>query len=190
MGARSQRLGAHLAPAGRAPTLHSQLCCTASLLGTSVSLILQSHRNLSQLPNFAFSVPLAYFFLSQQEERPELERSQARERAARLIQLALIMFPSGESVPSGEAILGEGFVTVLPGQPGLHSRQAGLHSRQEFAKGLWGGSPESEQNGVACAHVVGRVQLWAPHPSTDTEGLEPVWEKEQSCRRGWSIRSS
>ncbi|NXD30601.1 TCF25 factor, partial [Spelaeornis formosus] len=54
----------------------------------------ESHRNLSQLPNFAFSVPLAYFFLSQQEERPELEQSQARERAARLIQLALIMFPS------------------------------------------------------------------------------------------------
>ncbi|NWY65632.1 TCF25 factor, partial [Erithacus rubecula] len=54
----------------------------------------ESHRNLSQLPNFAFSVPLAYFLLSQQEERPELERSQARERAARLIQLALIMFPS------------------------------------------------------------------------------------------------
>ncbi|KAI1235635.1 Transcription factor 25 [Lamprotornis superbus] len=54
----------------------------------------ESHRNLFQLPNFAFSVPLAYFFLSQQEERPELERSQAREQAARLIQLALIMFPS------------------------------------------------------------------------------------------------
>ncbi|XP_015495856.1 transcription factor 25 isoform X1 [Parus major] len=54
----------------------------------------ESHRNLSQLPNFAFSVPLAYFFLSQQEERPELERGQARERAAQLIQLALIMFPS------------------------------------------------------------------------------------------------
>ncbi|NWI94288.1 TCF25 factor, partial [Pitta sordida] len=54
----------------------------------------ESHRNLSQLPNFAFSVPLAYFSLSQQEERPELERGQARERAARLIQLALIMFPS------------------------------------------------------------------------------------------------
>ncbi|NWQ62401.1 TCF25 factor, partial [Neopipo cinnamomea] len=54
----------------------------------------ESHRNLSQLPNFAFSVPLAYFFLSQQEERLELERSQARERAAQLIQLALIMFPS------------------------------------------------------------------------------------------------
>ncbi|XP_031471357.1 transcription factor 25 [Phasianus colchicus] len=54
----------------------------------------ESHRNLSQLPNFAFSVPLAYFFLSQQEEHSELELSHARERAARLIQLALIMFPS------------------------------------------------------------------------------------------------
>ncbi|XP_053934927.1 transcription factor 25 [Cuculus canorus] len=54
----------------------------------------ESHRNLSQLPNFAFSVPLAYFFLSQQEERSELELSQAREKAAQLIQLALIMFPS------------------------------------------------------------------------------------------------
>ncbi|NXI34068.1 TCF25 factor, partial [Galbula dea] len=53
----------------------------------------ESHRNLSQLPNFAFSVPLAYFFLSQQEDCPELERSQAQERAARLIQLALVMFP-------------------------------------------------------------------------------------------------
>ncbi|XP_010216457.1 PREDICTED: transcription factor 25 [Tinamus guttatus] len=53
----------------------------------------ESHRNLSQLPNFAFSVPLAYFFLSQQE-CSELELSQAREKAARLIQLALIMFPS------------------------------------------------------------------------------------------------
>ncbi|KAI6077715.1 Transcription factor 25 [Aix galericulata] len=54
----------------------------------------ESHRNLSQLPNFAFSVPLAYFFLSQQEEHSEMESSQTRERAARLIQLALIMFPS------------------------------------------------------------------------------------------------
>ncbi|XP_010187732.1 PREDICTED: transcription factor 25, partial [Mesitornis unicolor] len=54
----------------------------------------ESHRNLSQLPNFAFSVPLAYFFLSRQEECSELELSQARERATQLIQLALIMFPS------------------------------------------------------------------------------------------------
>ncbi|XP_042293727.1 transcription factor 25 [Sceloporus undulatus] len=54
----------------------------------------EGHRNLSQLPNFAFSVPLAYFFLSQQEDVPEVELSQAHERAASLIQQALIMFPS------------------------------------------------------------------------------------------------
>uniref|UniRef100_A0A8C8VK08 Transcription factor 25 n=1 Tax=Pelusios castaneus TaxID=367368 RepID=A0A8C8VK08_9SAUR len=54
----------------------------------------EAHRNLSQLPNFAFSVPLAYFFLSQQEEISDLELSQAQERAAHLIQHALIMFPS------------------------------------------------------------------------------------------------
>lgn len=79
-------------------------------------------------------MPLAYFFLSQQEERPELERSQARERAARLIQLALIMFPSGECVPTGEAIP-EGCVTLL-----LRDSQGWIPSRpmqrQEFAKGL------------------------------------------------------
>ncbi|XP_062997039.1 ribosome quality control complex subunit TCF25 [Elgaria multicarinata webbii] len=54
----------------------------------------EGHRNLSQLPNFAFSVPLAYFFLSQQEDLSEAELSQAHERAAGLIQQALIMFPS------------------------------------------------------------------------------------------------
>ncbi|NXH16011.1 TCF25 factor, partial [Bucco capensis] len=54
----------------------------------------ESPRNLSQLPNFAFSVPLAYFFLSQQQEHPELERSQARERGSQLLQLALLMFPA------------------------------------------------------------------------------------------------
>ncbi|XP_034644259.1 transcription factor 25 isoform X2 [Trachemys scripta elegans] len=54
----------------------------------------EGHRNLSQLPNFAFSVPLAYFLLSQQEALSEAELSQARERAAHLLQHALIMFPS------------------------------------------------------------------------------------------------
>ncbi|XP_062817767.1 ribosome quality control complex subunit TCF25 [Anolis carolinensis] len=54
----------------------------------------EGHRNLSQLPNFAFSVPLAHFLLSQQEDLPEVELSQAQERAASLIQQALIMFPS------------------------------------------------------------------------------------------------
>uniref|UniRef100_A0A670YV70 Transcription factor 25 n=1 Tax=Pseudonaja textilis TaxID=8673 RepID=A0A670YV70_PSETE len=54
----------------------------------------EGHRNLSQLPNFAFSVPLAYFFLSQQDELSEAEQSRAREQADGLIQQALIMFPS------------------------------------------------------------------------------------------------
>lgn len=77
-------------------------------------------------------MPLAYFFLSQQEERPELERSQARERAAWLIQLALIMFPSGESVPTGGATL-RGFVTVLlwDSRDWVPGRRM---QRQEFAR--------------------------------------------------------
>ncbi|XP_023363262.1 transcription factor 25 isoform X3 [Otolemur garnettii] len=53
----------------------------------------EGHRNLSQLPNFAFSVPLAYFLLSQQTDLPEQELSSAREKASLLIQQALIMFP-------------------------------------------------------------------------------------------------
>uniref|UniRef100_A0A2K5QBV3 Transcription factor 25 n=1 Tax=Cebus imitator TaxID=2715852 RepID=A0A2K5QBV3_CEBIM len=52
-----------------------------------------AHRNLSQLPNFAFSVPLAYFLLSQQTDLPEHEQSSAREKASLLIQQALTMFP-------------------------------------------------------------------------------------------------
>lgn len=56
---------------------------------------IQAHRNLSQLPNFAFSVPLAYFLLSQQADLPEQELSSAREQASLLIRQALIMFPGG-----------------------------------------------------------------------------------------------
>uniref|UniRef100_A0A8I3MZ46 Transcription factor 25 n=1 Tax=Canis lupus familiaris TaxID=9615 RepID=A0A8I3MZ46_CANLF len=41
-----------------------------------------AHRNLSQLPNFAFSVPLAYFLLSQQADLPEQELNSAREQAS------------------------------------------------------------------------------------------------------------
>ncbi|XP_078066857.1 ribosome quality control complex subunit TCF25 [Mustelus asterias] len=52
------------------------------------------HLNLSQLPNFAFSVPLAYYHLSQQEDVSDTERTQKQERAKRLIQNALIVFPS------------------------------------------------------------------------------------------------
>ncbi|XP_030060478.1 ribosome quality control complex subunit TCF25 [Microcaecilia unicolor] len=53
----------------------------------------ETHRNLSQLPNFAFSVPLAYFFLSQQEDISETDLTNFQEKAAHLIQNALIMFP-------------------------------------------------------------------------------------------------
>ncbi|ELR58742.1 Transcription factor 25 [Bos mutus] len=51
----------------------------------------EAHRNLSQLPNFAFSVPLA--FLSQQADLSEQEMSSAREEACVRIQQALTMFP-------------------------------------------------------------------------------------------------
>nr|XP_025860811.1 transcription factor 25 isoform X2 [Vulpes vulpes] len=53
----------------------------------------EAHRNLSQLPNFAFSVPLAYFLLSQQADLPEQELNSAREQASLLIRQALTMFP-------------------------------------------------------------------------------------------------
>ncbi|KAM6223840.1 ribosome quality control complex subunit TCF25 [Rhynchocyon petersi] len=53
----------------------------------------EPHRNLSQLPNFAFSVPLAYFLLSQQVSRPEHELSTTQEQASFLIRQALTMFP-------------------------------------------------------------------------------------------------
>ncbi|KAM4833775.1 ribosome quality control complex subunit TCF25 isoform 2-T2 [Thomomys bottae] len=53
----------------------------------------EAHRNLSQLPNFAFSVPLAYFLLSQQTDLPEHELSSAREKASLLVRQALTMFP-------------------------------------------------------------------------------------------------
>ncbi|XP_072802977.1 ribosome quality control complex subunit TCF25 isoform X1 [Vicugna pacos] len=53
----------------------------------------EAHRNLSQLPNFAFSVPLAYFLLSQQADLAEQELSSTREKASLLIQQALTMFP-------------------------------------------------------------------------------------------------
>ncbi|KAB1260245.1 Transcription factor 25 [Camelus dromedarius] len=53
----------------------------------------EAHRNLSQLPNFAFSVPLAYFLLSQQADLAVQELSSTRETASLLIQQALTMFP-------------------------------------------------------------------------------------------------
>ncbi|XP_053555343.1 transcription factor 25 isoform X2 [Bombina bombina] len=53
----------------------------------------ENHRNLSQLPNFAFSVPLAYFQLSQQDEISDYEEKASYDKASHLVQQALIMFP-------------------------------------------------------------------------------------------------
>lgn len=60
------------------------------------SAVSQFHLNLSQLPNFAFSVPLAYYYISQRENLSDIERTQNIERANCLIQNALIVFPSGK----------------------------------------------------------------------------------------------
>lgn len=73
----------------------ASLVFAASALQTLFLWPLQAHRNLSQLPNFAFSVPLAYFLLSQQADLPEQELSSAREQASVLIRQALTMFPGG-----------------------------------------------------------------------------------------------
>ncbi|KAG5269948.1 hypothetical protein AALO_G00186940 [Alosa alosa] len=51
------------------------------------------HRNLSQLPNFAFSVALSYFQLSLQEDCPTDESLKLRQKSDKLLQGALIMFP-------------------------------------------------------------------------------------------------
>ncbi|KAG9474946.1 hypothetical protein GDO78_003420 [Eleutherodactylus coqui] len=53
----------------------------------------EAHRNLSLLPNFAFSAPLALLQSSQQEDVSEQEQVTSYERASRLIQQALLMFP-------------------------------------------------------------------------------------------------
>ena len=50
----------------------------------------QGHRNLSQLPNFAFSIPLALFHLSIKDDNKSSECGEADRR----LQEALIMFPS------------------------------------------------------------------------------------------------
>ncbi|XP_036391779.1 transcription factor 25 [Megalops cyprinoides] len=52
------------------------------------------HRNLSQLPNFAFSVALAYYHLSQQDDMVQSESARMKQKSDQLLQTALIMFPS------------------------------------------------------------------------------------------------
>ncbi|XP_051236436.1 transcription factor 25 [Dicentrarchus labrax] len=51
------------------------------------------HRNLSQLPNFAFSTALCHFHLSQQEDMDPEESNKERHKADLMLQDSLIMFP-------------------------------------------------------------------------------------------------
>ncbi|CAG5855043.1 unnamed protein product [Menidia menidia] len=53
----------------------------------------EEHRNLSQLPNFAFSTALCHFHLSQQEDLELKESDKLRQEASQILQNALIMFP-------------------------------------------------------------------------------------------------
>ncbi|XP_070816683.1 ribosome quality control complex subunit TCF25 [Chaetodon trifascialis] len=53
----------------------------------------EEHRNLSQLPNFAFSTALCHFHLSQQEDMDPEESDKQRHKADLMLQNALIMFP-------------------------------------------------------------------------------------------------
>ncbi|KAM9410416.1 ribosome quality control complex subunit TCF25 [Pholidichthys leucotaenia] len=51
------------------------------------------HKNLSQLPNFAFSTALCHFHLSQQDNMDPEEGHKERHKADQMLQNALIMFP-------------------------------------------------------------------------------------------------
>lgn len=51
------------------------------------------HKNLSQLPNFAFSTALCHFHLSQEEDLDPSEMNNLRLKADQMLQDALIMFP-------------------------------------------------------------------------------------------------
>lgn len=53
----------------------------------------EEHRNLFQLPNFAFSTALCHFHLSQQEDLDPEESDKQRQKADQMLQDALIMFP-------------------------------------------------------------------------------------------------
>ena len=60
----------------------------------SSSFSFQPHRNLSQLPNFAFSVPLAMFHRAREGEEAGEGEGEREEEASRKLQKALITFPS------------------------------------------------------------------------------------------------
>lgn len=59
-------------------------------------MFIQGHRNLSQLPNFTFSVALAYYHQSLQDDLALEEGTRMKQKADQLLQDALIMFPGGE----------------------------------------------------------------------------------------------
>lgn len=72
------------------------LCKTQIVLKKKrFSLCVQEYRNLSQLPNFAFSVALSHFHLSEQEDMDPEESEKHRHKADLMLQDALIMFPGG-----------------------------------------------------------------------------------------------
>lgn len=74
--------------------------CICSLWPTHRLLLSsQEHRNLSQLPNFAFSTALCHFHLSQQEDVSPEESDQQKLKADQMLQDALIMFPGGQQSP-------------------------------------------------------------------------------------------
>lgn len=74
-----------------------------SVLEHNCLSVSQEHRNLSQLPNFAFSTALCYFHLSQEEEIKPEERDQAKHKADQMLADALIMFPAGKKSYVAEA---------------------------------------------------------------------------------------
>lgn len=65
----------------------------------------QVHRNLSQLPNFAFSTALCHFHLSQQEDLEREESESLKQKADVMLQNALIMFPGGETTTLTTALI-------------------------------------------------------------------------------------
>lgn len=71
--------------------------CVCRLVPINLTFVFafQEHRNLSQLPNFAFSTALCHFFLSQQEDMNCEESNKQRHKADQMLQNALIMFPAG-----------------------------------------------------------------------------------------------
>uniref|UniRef100_A0A2K5ZZ58 TCF25 ribosome quality control complex subunit n=1 Tax=Mandrillus leucophaeus TaxID=9568 RepID=A0A2K5ZZ58_MANLE len=120
-----------------------------------------AHRNLSQLPNFAFSVPLAYFLLSQQTDLPEHERSSAREKASLLIQQALTMFP-GVLLPLLESCSVRPDITVSSHSffgPNAEIRPWGTCSRRQEGLWRWPQGLSFDMGGLRSPLLCGKAQV-------------------------------